>query len=358
MSQIDKHNYEAWLLDAAEGRLSAAAMAELETFLAKHPEIDIQSLDALPVLEPETFAFDNNLLKDEHVCIEYVEGLLTASQQTAVENEPTLATALALYKATRLTPEASELFPDKKFLLKEPKVVLFFQPRLLRAAAAVLVIGFLIWMLPNKKVLVNTNSNLANNSPAATANPTNATPLVSAPAPEQPRQVATTTPRNEQKEVTAGNRAKTVKKGVTPPALYNPIAKTVALVSPSAMTQVAPTANTPTINAPSAPTNTAASAPTAQAPVLANNSRPVTEQKLRYTSLDDIAIDTNDDETAEPTNWNQYMTKADKVRKKNVYGRLLTFADNAIAAGKKLLHFDDRNNGYAFAVRDFKVEKH
>ena len=350
MSTIDKHNYEAWLLDAAEGRLSATAMAELQAFLQAHPELATTAPDELPVLEPETIVFEHALIKDETVCIEYVEGLLHPAQMKAVENDATLSATLALYKATQLTADTTVVFPDKASLLKQPKVIPFFQPRILRAAAAVLVIGCLVWLLPDKKESTSNTRQLANRiTPVA---PSVTTETVAATAVQSVASLAT-----EKRSYKKTNEAVVYKNA---PVVLAATATTVEQKSNEAPTVVP--ANTPVLAANT--TTSAIETPTESTPnntttVLANNTPPATtNSKIRYTSLDQIAIDATDEDEAAPTNWNQYMTKSEKTRKKNLYGRLLTVADNAVAAGKKLLHFDERNKGYAFAVRDFKVEKH
>lgn len=349
MSTINKHNYEAWLLDAAEGRLSAGDMAELQAFLQAHPELATTAADELPVLEPETIVFENALIKDETVCIEYVEGLLHPAQMKAVENDTALSATLALYKATQLTADTTVVFPDKDSLLKQPKVILFLQPRLLRAAAAVLVIGCLVWLLPDKKVNTSTTRQLANRktpvAPSVTAEPVAATPI-------QPVASLATEKRLYKKT----NEAVAYKNA---PVVLAATATTVEQKSNEAPIVVPAnpvlTANTTTSVA-ETPTE---STPNNTTTVLTNNTPPATSNStIRYTSLDQIAVDATEEDEAAPTNWNQYMTKGEKTRKKNLYGRLLTIADNAVAVGKKLLHFDDRNKGYAFAVRDFKVEKH
>lgn len=81
MSKIDLHNYEAWLLDEAEGRLSQRELAELAAFIDEHPELTSVAITDLPVLEPETILLDAHLIKDEEVCIDYVEDLLNPAQK-------------------------------------------------------------------------------------------------------------------------------------------------------------------------------------------------------------------------------------------------------------------------------------
>ncbi len=355
MSKIDLHNYEAWLLDEAEGRLSQRELAELAAFIDEHPELTSVAITDLPVLEPETILLDAHLIKDEEVCLEYVEDLLNPAQKKAVENDATLAATLSLYKATKMSPDTNEIFPDKAVLLKQPKVVVFMQPRLLRAAAAILIIGFLVWLLPNKKTATTTNTAIATaTAKARSSHPAKAVvPIIS----------------DSKKNLIASAQSSNTKKQLV--SRSNPNSPKLAVVrsTPTITSETSVATNSSVI---SMPTSTTTSTPTnyttvivpplpstpQQASLLANNPLPNSpEKKARYTSLDQLAFESEDDET-EPANWNQYMASSEKTRKKNLSGRLLSFADNALNAGKKLLHLDQRTNGYAFAVKDFKVEKH
>lgn len=92
MSRINLHNYEAYLLDAAENRLSDAERKELEAFLLAHPELEAAWSDELPYLTPgtDTFAGASLLLKDEPdeeevLLLAYIEGLLTVTENKKVE---------------------------------------------------------------------------------------------------------------------------------------------------------------------------------------------------------------------------------------------------------------------------------
>lgn len=65
--RINRHNYEAYLLDQLEGRLSVEDQQELERFLNQNPDCGAEGLDLEPwILEDQTLSFPKReLLKKE-----------------------------------------------------------------------------------------------------------------------------------------------------------------------------------------------------------------------------------------------------------------------------------------------------
>ncbi|HPH82715.1 MAG TPA: hypothetical protein PL185_09075 [Flavobacteriales bacterium] len=97
MKKIDFTNYEAWLLDYAEGNLSAENTAELLLFLEQHPElkIDVEGLMefTLPAEEPVKVDFKSSLLKDEadvkehfeHLCLAYYDKSISSEEKNELD---------------------------------------------------------------------------------------------------------------------------------------------------------------------------------------------------------------------------------------------------------------------------------
>ena len=161
--RIDHSNYEAWLLDRLEGRLTATQERELATYLLLHPD-QAQIADGLPVVSASHDTFDNtvkNALKrtippiglvtaatvEDHL-IARLEGDLSGEQQVALEaflaQHPAHARTWALVQATRITP-AIIRYPHK-VALKKGEVRMLRPIWWLAAAAAVallVVIGAL-----------------------------------------------------------------------------------------------------------------------------------------------------------------------------------------------------------------------
>jgi anti-sigma factor RsiW len=121
--KIDHTNYEAWLLDRLEGNLSPEQEAELDLFLALHPELAPDG-GALPSLMPDELSLpDRNALKrsippeglvdatslEDHL-IAKLEGDLSHEQLLALEKflyeHPEYAGVSRLYALTKLVPDA------------------------------------------------------------------------------------------------------------------------------------------------------------------------------------------------------------------------------------------------------------
>lgn len=126
MSKINLNNYEAFVLDHLEGKLSTEDTAELKAFLVLHPElnIDLDNND-LPYLENEISFYSSKeelkKEKDDEV-ISYIEGLLNEEQRKAfvkkVEADQEYRSLYNTYAGTKLMAETSVVFNGKEALLK------------------------------------------------------------------------------------------------------------------------------------------------------------------------------------------------------------------------------------------------
>ena len=134
MATINKHNYEAYLLDYLEGNLSEALRAELNLFAMTHPElaIDLEDQD-LPVFKADQAVtdlhddFKLHLKKTElnfpdEELLNYLDNNLTEAAKKVLEDKllkvKELAADFTLYKKTLLSPDSALGFPDKTSLLK------------------------------------------------------------------------------------------------------------------------------------------------------------------------------------------------------------------------------------------------
>ncbi len=170
--RITVENYEAYLLDALEGKLNPAEEAALQLFFQAHPELDEgQELqEAMPMLEAqEQTAFNKeHLFKGaepvgfvhagnyEDAFVSSVEGLLTDDEEVQLEafirTNPHLERDAKLYGLTKLAP-AEVTLPNREKLKKTAVVVPLFKPQnVLRYAAAValLIIGLSGWWFSSK----------------------------------------------------------------------------------------------------------------------------------------------------------------------------------------------------------------
>jgi hypothetical protein len=147
---INRHNYEEFLILYMDNELSAADRNEVELFVEKHPDIK-EELDLLLQSKIEidsAIVFDNkeNLMKlnDEESLMLYIDNELNAEQRTAVLNfvahNPSAKKELELLQKSKLQPDAIT-FPDKESLYrKEEKVRRVIAIRWWQVAAAILLL--------------------------------------------------------------------------------------------------------------------------------------------------------------------------------------------------------------------------
>lgn len=151
MSNIDRHNYEAFLLDYLEQNLSPNMVAELMVFLEQHPDLkqELDELQAFEVLEPTSLPFDNKsmLKKDalDNLMIAEIEGINTPLESKTLKQilkaDKIAKNDFQLFKQTKLKSK-KVIFKDKPSLKKEAAIIplKWFK----HAAAAVIVMTILI----------------------------------------------------------------------------------------------------------------------------------------------------------------------------------------------------------------------
>jgi hypothetical protein len=134
MSQITLENYEAYLLDYAEGQLSAELSAELMLFLAQHPElaVDLEGITDVQLppdesISPVAFSHLSKTVEtlsaelDEHL-FALIEGKSNAHTEAEIERiialEPSLARHKAAFLKTKLAVDVDQILPNKLNLQK------------------------------------------------------------------------------------------------------------------------------------------------------------------------------------------------------------------------------------------------
>jgi hypothetical protein len=173
---ISKNNYEAYLLDYMEGRLSKEEQLLLRQFILDNPELgDWEELSSeLPELFPFTVVFTDKeqLLKQEikpfkklnevnynDFFISFHEGLLSANEQqeleTFLELNPFLQHDFDLYKKVYLKTDEKLIFPDKKKLMRLAPVIGLGLIRNISIAASLLLLASIawIWLQPVPEVI-------------------------------------------------------------------------------------------------------------------------------------------------------------------------------------------------------------
>jgi hypothetical protein len=98
--QIDRSNYEIWLIDWLDGNLSELQVEQVQAFLKENPDIkeDFDDMDrvrdAMHCVSNETFPYKDHLKKKaseisesqfDYLCVAFLENDLSADQQTGLK---------------------------------------------------------------------------------------------------------------------------------------------------------------------------------------------------------------------------------------------------------------------------------
>lgn len=147
MNSINLENYEAFLLDYAEGNLSAELSAELMLFLAQHPElsVDLEGLSEFRLSaddHPEASNF-SHLKKSELGLSEALDKLLFARMEGAADAaieaeiarilklEPKLERHYRAFMQTRLSVDVDQILPNKQALYQSSDFELWWDEALM-----------------------------------------------------------------------------------------------------------------------------------------------------------------------------------------------------------------------------------
>ncbi|NOQ26966.1 MAG: hypothetical protein GQ564_16520 [Bacteroidales bacterium] len=171
MIDININNYEAYLLDLAEGELSSADEKLLMLFLDKNPEIKAEHDHfELEQVSAENIYFENKsslkktgILDDvssnnfDELCIARIEGDLKNKEITEfdkiIKTNDDKEKEYNLFKLTQLSPDKNRVFQNKKSLKrKEVKTrILSKNYTVLSIAASIIILIGLYLLIPKEK---------------------------------------------------------------------------------------------------------------------------------------------------------------------------------------------------------------
>jgi hypothetical protein len=173
--EIDRSNYEIWLIDWNDGNLNSLQIDQLKLFLSENPDLreefnDFNSMN----LSPTALFFSNkeNLKKSpsdisrsqfEYLCAAYLENDLSAIQRTElneiIDMYPDKKKTLDLIRKTRLIPPKIS-YKHKALLLKRTAIqnVIRFTVIGLSAAATVALLVIAYSVIPGNARLRNNRS--------------------------------------------------------------------------------------------------------------------------------------------------------------------------------------------------------
>jgi hypothetical protein len=190
---INKNNYETYLIDYLDGKLTPVQVSEVLLFLEQYPEIkrEFEGLDSVKDIEQSPVTFDTSFLKKpayhevkdeyEHLLVGELEGDLSKAEQMdlgrAKQLYPELNGDAALFAKTKTVPEKIP-FPYKNDL-KKHIIIPLYQQTWVRIAAVLLLMGFagLVWMnfnsveiSGNQTAMVKPNNVNASEAPLSLGN--------------------------------------------------------------------------------------------------------------------------------------------------------------------------------------------
>lgn len=160
MKIITRNNYEEFFIDYIEGEINAQDKVALESFLVQNPDLKEELEEMMDLdfkCESDTTIKDSFTLKDipfeanfDDFCIAQIEGDLDAYESNAFKNfidsHPDKEKDLALYNKTKLEPDVSIVFKDKRNLKQKNKAIIFRQFVFTTlATAASIAILFSVW---------------------------------------------------------------------------------------------------------------------------------------------------------------------------------------------------------------------
>ena len=162
--KIDRNNYEAYFLDYLEGNLDKNMVDDFIEFLQQNPDLkeELSVVETVSVV-PENVSFNkkNSLYKEkldsekefDQAAIAALEGDISATDKNDFENylvnHPHKKRDVVLYEKTKLRPDETIIFKNKKKLYRRSaaKIVFLWSSRI----AAVLILAFALFALFNNK---------------------------------------------------------------------------------------------------------------------------------------------------------------------------------------------------------------
>jgi hypothetical protein len=163
--QIDRSNYEIWIIDLLDGNLNSSQVEQLKLFLNQNPYLreEFNDLTKSKLLPPDiSFQNKENLKKSpsdisqaqfEYLCAAYLENDLTTSQKQEVDEivnkNPARKKTFDQIQKTIIIPESIS-YKHKNLLLKQTtyKKVIWLSVKGISIAAAISLIIVLYSVLP------------------------------------------------------------------------------------------------------------------------------------------------------------------------------------------------------------------
>lgn len=169
--KINKLNYESFLLDYSEGRLSSSQLELLKQFISQNPDLGTweELTESLPVIDKEDVFFDRKsiLYKKEIISttniseanfenffIAFHENILSESEQAEVRlfltQNPELKSDFKLFGLAKLDSNKTITFPQKDKIYQKIKIIPILNKSIAIAATLALFVG-IAWFFASPK---------------------------------------------------------------------------------------------------------------------------------------------------------------------------------------------------------------
>ena len=173
--QIDRSNYEIWLIDWLDGNLSDIQVEQLQPFLNENPDLK-EEFDELTTFRlnpsPKSFTHKDHLKKEaadisesqfEYLCVAYLENDLSAGQQSElmeiIDQDPEKKKSFELIQKMRLFSGRYKVLNKRSGLSRRT----FFRKRyrlsyIGLSAAAIIALAFITYISIPRKLPVKTDN--------------------------------------------------------------------------------------------------------------------------------------------------------------------------------------------------------
>jgi hypothetical protein len=185
---INRNNYEVYMIDYLDGRLDALEVSELLLFMEQNPDIkkEFEQMNEIQVPIVEEAGLDKNKLKKplyhevksqyENKLVARLEGDLTIYEQYELERTfavyPQLKMDASLYSKTKLHPDLTIVFPQKKYLKRRDIVIPLYAQYAWRVAAVLIAFALIVFLVRTPQQHLNgvaeVSSSVSKQLPATT----------------------------------------------------------------------------------------------------------------------------------------------------------------------------------------------
>ncbi len=182
MMEINRNNYELYMIDYLDAKLSAVQQAELMLFLAENPDLQaefdlLQNAIIDDELHPIPFELKQELKKQECIQVSQYDELLVAKLEGDLDHielaklhadmhvYPELQSSFEQFQKTKLRVDETIVFAQKSSLKKQAQVfALFTKLRIVSSIAAAFLVILALWFFQSNRTENNNTASISNTS--------------------------------------------------------------------------------------------------------------------------------------------------------------------------------------------------